>query len=193
MSEGTPLAGSLAFSIVVARYYRDLQALLARTLKDRHAADDVVQESYARVLALEQRGHPVEKLRAVLHRTAYNLVIDGSRRARVRNHEDLDSLEEHEHPAAPASLEPEERLSQVQRARAMLRTIEALPPRCREAFVLYKIDGLAQQDIAARMGISLNMVERHIMRGMDACRACLDKLDGASHAGDPGGAPGAQS
>jgi hypothetical protein len=28
------------------------------------------------------------------------------------------------------------------------------------------------------MGVSINMVERHIMRGMDACRACRDRLDG---------------
>lgn len=163
---------------MVASYYRELQALLVRTLKDRYAAEDVVQESYARVLAQQKNGPPIDKLRAVLHRTAYNLVIDGSRRAKLRDHADIDALDDYEQPAASTSLQPEERLSQSQRAQAMLRTIEELPPRCREAFVLHKIDGLRQQDIATQMGISVNMVERHVMRGMDACRACLDRLDG---------------
>ena len=40
------------------------------------------------------------------------------------------------------------------------------------------IDGLSQAEVARQMGVSINMVERHIMRGMDACRACRDRLDG---------------
>ncbi|MEZ2298274.1 RNA polymerase sigma factor [Variovorax sp. RCC_210] len=163
---------------MVARYYRELHSLLTRTLKDRHAADDVVQEAFTRVLALRHAGRPVEKLRSVLHRTAYNLVIDASRRNKLRDHDDLDALPEHTQPAAARSSQPEERLCAAQRAQAMLATIEALPPRCREAFVLYKIDGVDQAEIARRMGISVNMVERHVMRGMDACRACRDRLDG---------------
>ena len=164
-------------SLVVARYYRELHSLLTRRLKDRHAADDVVQEAFTRVLALRHAGRPIEKLRAVLHRTAYNLVIDASRRRKVRNHEDLDAQAEDTLHAA-RSTQPEERLCAAQRAAAMLATIEALPPRCREAFVLYKIDGLSQAEVARQMGISVNMVERHVMRGMDACRACRDRLDG---------------
>jgi RNA polymerase sigma factor (sigma-70 family) len=171
---------------VVARYYRELQSLLARTLKDRHAADDVVQEACVRVLALRHAGQPVEKLRSVLHRTAYNLLIDASRRNKLRRHEDLDALPEDALPAAPESEQPQERLSSAQRARAMLATIEALPPRCREAFVLHKIDGLSQAEVAGRMNISVNMVERHVMRGMDACRACRDRLDGLASADTPG-------
>ena len=165
-------------SSVVARYYRELHSLLVRTLKDRHAADDVVQEAFTRVLALRHAGHTVDKLRAVLHRTARNLVIDASRRHKLRDHDDLDALPEHTQPAAARSSQPEERLSAAQRAGALLATIEALPPRCREAFVLFKIDGLEQAEVARRMGISVNMVERHVMRGMDACRACRDRLDG---------------
>lgn len=163
---------------MVARYYRELQSLLTRTLKDRHAADDVVQEAFARVLAVRASGQPIEKLRALLHRTAYHLVIDASRRRKLRDHDDIDALPHDAHPAAASASQPEQALSDRQRARALLATIEALPPRCREAFVLHRIDGCSQAEIARRMGISVNMVERHVMRGMDACRACRDRLDG---------------
>lgn len=131
-----------------------------------------------RVLALRHAGHPIKKLRSVLHRTAYNLLIDANRRNKLRRHEDLDALPEDALPIAPESAQPEERLSTDQRARAMLATIEGLPPRCRQAFILHKIDGLSQAEVANRMSISANMVERHVMRGMDACRACRDRLDG---------------
>lgn len=176
--KGPPSSEVLFTSTVVARYYRELQSLLARTLKDRHAAEDVAQESYLRMLALQESGRTVTNTRSVLYRTAYNLVIDAKRRARVRDHDDIDALTEEAQPSAPESTQPDVILSSAQRAQAMVQTIEALPPRCREAFVLHKIDGLSQPEVAARMGISLNMVERHIMRGMDACRACRDRLDG---------------
>lgn len=162
---------------MVAQYLQELRSLLTRTLRDRHAAEDVAQESCVRVLEMQHAGKPVSNLRALLHSTAYHLVIDRSRRARVRHHEDLDALHEDAHPAAPQASQPDEALASRQRARALVQTIESLPPRCREAFVLYKFDGLSQAEIAARMGVSVNMVERHIMRGMDACRACRDSLD----------------
>ena len=163
---------------MVARYYQELHSLLARTLKDRHAADDVVQEACVRVLAARKTGPPLGELRALLHRTAYNLLIDASRRSKLRRHEDIDGLPEDALPADALSAQPEERLATAQRARAMLATIEALPPRCREAFVLHRIDGLGQAEVAVRMNISVNMVQRHVTRGMDACRACRDRLDG---------------
>jgi RNA polymerase sigma factor (sigma-70 family) len=57
-------------------------------------------------------------------------------------------------------------------AREELRRLEdaltRLPPRCRQAFVLRKIEGLSQREIAQRMGISEKTVERHISDGISA-------------------------
>ncbi len=78
----------------------------------------------------------------------------------------------------PASNEPEVAVSSTQTVNAMLATISALPLRCREAFILYKFDGLPQSAIAERMGISPKMVERHVKVAMDACRRCKNELDG---------------
>ncbi|MDQ1918791.1 RNA polymerase sigma factor [Massilia pseudoviolaceinigra] len=156
-------------AIVFERYHLELLNFLHRLLGDRHAAADLAQESFVRVLVLQQSGRAVANARALLYRTARNLVIDSHRRAGVRGHDGLDLVAEH---AGPRHLQPDEALASVQSVQAYVQAIEDLPPRCREAFILHVFDELTHRQIAERMGISASMVEKHIVRGMLACRAC---------------------
>ena len=53
-----------------------------------------------------------------------------------------------------------------QRLRALLAIIESLPSRQRQVFLLHRIHGMAQQEIASALEISVNMVAQHFMRAM---------------------------
>ncbi|WP_423457991.1 sigma-70 family RNA polymerase sigma factor [Ottowia sp. VDI28] len=170
---------------MLERFYRELLNFLNRQVHDRDTAADLAQESYARVLAAQHAGRPVLDARALLYRTAKNLVIDRHRRAEFRRHESLDTVTEPEDQHAPAYLQPEEALASYQTVSAYAQVIENLPARCREAFVLHIIDGLPQAEIARRMGISVSMVEKHVVRGTLACRRCEYVLNGTG--GRPGG------
>lgn len=163
---------------MLERYHRELLNFLARQVNDRDAAADLAQESFVRVLAVQHSGQVIGDARALLYRTARNLVIDQHRRSAVRRHEDLGALPEAEHPPAPQHLQPEEALASQQVLRAYVGAIEALPPRCREAFVLHVFDELTHAQIAERMGISASMVEKHVVRGMLACKLCERRLRG---------------
>lgn len=160
---------------VLERYYRELLNFLDRQVNDRHAAADLTQESFVRVLGAQSSGQTVMNMRALLYRTARNLAIDRHRRVLTRQHQDLDALGEAEQPHAPGHLQPDEVLAYKQQARALVSTIDALPARCREAFVLNRFEGLSHQEIAERMRISKNMVARHIARGLVSCQDCLDR------------------
>jgi RNA polymerase sigma-70 factor (ECF subfamily) len=167
---------------VLARYYRELLRFLQGTVNDRDAAADLAQESYARVLAVERSGEPITEPRALLYRTARNLVIDRHRRNEVRGQNApmddtarqaaLDGL------LASGADEPEAAVMSAQGVAALLAAIGSLPLRCREAFILHKFDGLSQAEVARTMGISVTMVERHIKLAMQACRACQAQQDG---------------
>jgi RNA polymerase sigma factor (sigma-70 family) len=161
---------------MLERYHRELLNFLHRQVNDRDTAADLAQESYVRVLAAQSAGQAVLNMRALLYRTARNLVIDQYRRAEVRKHDDLYSLPEDQHPPAPQHLQPEQALEALQVIRAYVAAIEGLPPRCREAFVLHVFDDLSHAQIAAHMGISASMVEKHIVRGMVACKLCERSL-----------------
>jgi len=173
---------------VLTHYYRELLNFLSRAVNDRHAAADLAQESYVRVLALQQSGEQVIEPRALLYRTARNLVIDRHRRSVVRGQSfDAEAIEDGDAAAdvfatlaAPAASEPETAAMSAQAVEAMLAVIGDLPLRCREAFILHKFDGLSQAEVARRMGISVTMVERHIKLAMQACRRCQDAQDLAS-------------
>ncbi len=172
---------------MLERFYRELLNFMNRQVYDRDMAADLTQESYARVLAAQQAGAPVLDARALLYRTARNLITDQHRRAALRRHESLDTVTEPEDQCAPAHLQPEEALASRQAVHAYAQAIENLPARCREAFVLHIIEGLPQAEIARRMGISVSMVEKHVVRGTLACRRCEHALNGGDTASQGAG------
>ncbi len=182
---GHPLTDPLLAPVVV-RYYRELLRFLQRAVKDRDTAEDLAQESYARLLAVQRSGEGIAEPRALLYRTARNLVIDQYRRSEVRGaHAPLDAgpqgaeqAQGADDLAGPQACEPEIAAMSSQSVQALLAAIGALPLRCREAFILHKFDGMSQAEVARHMGISTTMVERHIKLGMQACRACQDRMDG---------------
>lgn len=64
-----------------------------------------------------------------------------------------------------------------QRLHALQVIIDGLPARCKETFWLFRIEGMSQQDISMQLGISVNMVQRHIIRAMMDLLTARDLLD----------------
>lgn len=186
---------------MLARYYQELLNYFARVVHSRDRAADLVHDAYTRVLALEQSGQVVEQPRALLYHTTRNLIIDQHRRQAVRAPHAMGGADygaEGDEPIpdvadlpAPSALEPEAQAVSAQATAALLATIDALPLRCREAFILHKFDGLPQAEVAGHMGISRKMVEQHIQRAMLACRQCRAALEQGRTLG--AAAPGASS
>lgn len=162
---------------MLTRYYRDLLNFCLRNARDRETAADLAQESYARVLSMQRAGQVIAEPGALLRQVALRAKIDLDRRAAIRQHDDIDALDESLQPASPAHLQPDAAYASSQAVEAYLDTIEALPPRCREAFCMYLFDELPNQEIAERMGVSISMVNQYISRGKLACAARRKALD----------------
>jgi RNA polymerase sigma factor (sigma-70 family) len=81
---------------------------------------------------------------------------------------DTNTFDLHKHAAEHQLFAPsaEHLLDIQQRLQAMQVLIDNLPTRCREAFWLFRIEGKDQSEIAVHLGISRNMVQRHVMRAM---------------------------
>ncbi|MCW5620568.1 MAG: sigma-70 family RNA polymerase sigma factor [Burkholderiales bacterium] len=165
---------------MAARYYQELLSYFSRALRDRDAAADVVQEAYARVLALQQAGQAVAEPRALLYRTARNLVIDRHRRDQVHSQVTVSEDAALEDLPAQRACEPDTLIASSQVLQAVLATIDALPLRCREAFILHRFDGLSHAEVAQRMSISRKAVEQHVQNAMLAIRQCRERMNGDS-------------
>lgn len=60
--------------------------------------------------------------------------------------------------------------------RALQEAIDSLPERCREVFLLSKVEGLKNREIAERLNISEKTVERHMSIALSKLREDLDWL-----------------
>ncbi len=75
-----------------------------RKVRDRDIAADLAQESYARVLAMQQTGEAIREPGALLRQVALNTRIDWERRASIRQHDDIHALLEADQPRGPQAL-----------------------------------------------------------------------------------------
>lgn len=132
-----------------------------RRMGARHQldGDDFAQEACMRLLrvgAPEAVAEPAQYVASV----ARNLLID---RHRTRAREAVVLAHDADlRGAADPTADPEQILAGKQQLARILAAIDALPPRCSEAFCLHRFDGLTYVAIARRMGISTSAVEKHI-------------------------------
>lgn len=154
------------------RYYKELVGYFSYTLNDAEQAKDVVQETYLRISAMGERADAVLEPRAFLYQTAKRIIIDEWRK---NKHFDAVELREAEQISAEHE-EPLEHLLSSSRMKTLHHTINSLPPRSQEAFKLHKFEGLSHKEIALKMGISKNAVEKLIMRALIACKNSVDAM-----------------
>ncbi|MDQ8032849.1 MAG: sigma-70 family RNA polymerase sigma factor [Bordetella sp.] len=168
---------------MLERYYRELLGFLSRAVRDRDTAADLTQESYARVLAAQQGGRFVQNPRALLYQTARNLVIDHQRYGDVRAGVEVPTGQvEADEACASRNSEPETAVSSQQGVLALVAAIDNLPPRCRQAFMLNRFEGMTYAQVAQRMDISVKAVEQHIKHALDACERVRAMAAGDSDA-----------
>ena len=150
-------------------HYQELVSTWTRKLSNRHEAEDLSQEAMLRVL--EARVTP-EQPRAYLHQTARNIAIDTFRKRDGHECLPLDSVESFHAPSG----NPEADLHAVQVAAGLERALAELPLKCRQVFIWQRLDGCSQQEIAERLNISKNMVEKYMIRAMRHLRDQLGQL-----------------
>jgi len=146
-----------------------LEASLMQYLEHnwRNASDiaDLRQEVYIRVYTAALKATP-EHTRQFVFTTARNLLIDRVRHEQVIPIEaaaDMEALD-----IAVEAPGPDRIVGARDELRRLQAALDRLTPRCREAVVLGRIQGLSKSEIAARMGIAEISVGQYLTEGIYA-------------------------
>lgn len=152
------------------RHRREIAVYLTRKVGRQDAAD-LLQETFARFIARVD-AEAVAEPPPFLQKIAMNLARDFAR-ARAAEARVLEFGAPPEDVPSP-ELSPLAQWEAMEKWRLVHAAILALPPRCREVFVLYMNDGLDLGEIAARLGMSRNMAQKHMRMALARCWAALE-------------------
>ena len=171
VSAGTLPPHGQSVADLVREHNRALHAFLMTRVRDEHEARDVAQEAYVRMLQLAQPG-AVSFLRAYLFKTAANIALD---RARARSNR-ARLLDGQPREASIDELSPDRRVLGTEEMEIFKRALLELSPKCRRAFLLCRIDGLSDVQVAAELGIKPRMVRHYLGQAGVYCQLRINGL-----------------
>ena len=141
-----------------------LGRFLRRFLDSSEDIEDTLHETFLKAYQAEQ-SVSIKSPRAFLFRTAKNLALNQLESKRARRTDSVANIEE-----LRVSIDHDKGLElraiMEEQLELALQAVANLPPRIREVYVLKKIHGLKQKDIAAQLGIAESTVEKHIAKGL---------------------------
>ncbi len=153
-----------------------LRAWLSRRFPEAGEVDDILQETYLRAIEVRDRG-TLFAPKAFLFTTARNLALDSVRRSSHRRHEPLAESAASDVPDGEAPVP--EQVARHQEIELLHSAIDSLPPQCRQIFVMRRLRGLSQQEIARELGLSVNTVSAQLTIGLRKCSEFFER-----HLGD---------
>ena len=165
-----------AFAFIVRRYQARFLRLGAGALRDRDAAEDVVQETFVRAFMRLERYHPQGSFAAWLFTIFSHCLKDQLRRAK-RYGGFLERLAAHlqgEETAQEEETAPRD-TSWIRPALAGLSGMQ------RMCILLRDIEGLSTADVAGQLGIEEATVRVHLLRGRRRLREIYERKTKDSH------------
>ncbi|RTE54078.1 RNA polymerase sigma-70 factor [Arenibacter aquaticus] len=161
-----------AYTYLVDLYYEQLCNYAQNLARDDYQSEDIVQNVIVRIWQQRDKLNSNINIKNYLYRSVYNEFIDQYRRSNA-----ITALEKKYIEGLDIVLEDED-FNNSERIMAMvMKTVENLPPKCRETFLLSKKEGLTYIEIAEYQNVSVNTVEKQIGKAIRIVRETLkDKI-----------------
>ena len=161
-----PAPGSLDATLFDAHFRRPLLRFFGRRVATAADAEDLTQDVFVRLLRREDAlREPTAD--AYVFQIAANLLRDRARRDQSHctgHHVSIDAGESAATTVPSADLAADRVLVEQEELRAALAALDELGERCRDIFLLYRVERMKQKEIAALYGLSVRMVEKYIVK-----------------------------
>jgi RNA polymerase sigma-70 factor, ECF subfamily len=182
--ERVRLGDTRAFEMLVVKYQRRIERLVARMVRDVDLVPDITQETFIRAYRAMPNFRGDSAFYTWLYRIAVNtakktllelkrdlLVTEGQRAGTDENDETSRIENELSHDETPEAL-----MASKEIAAAVNSSIEALSEDLRQAITLREIEGLSYEEIAEVMNCPIGTVRSRIFRAREAIAARLRPL-----------------
>jgi RNA polymerase sigma-70 factor, ECF subfamily len=182
--ERVRLGDTRAFEMLVVKYQRRIERLIARMVRDVDLVPDITQETFIRAYRAMPNFRGDSAFYTWLYRIAVNtakksllelkrdlLVTEGQRAGTDENDETSRIENELSHDETPEAL-----MASKEIAAAVNSSIEALSEDLRQAITLREIEGLSYEEIAEVMNCPIGTVRSRIFRAREAIAAKLKPL-----------------
>jgi RNA polymerase sigma-70 factor (ECF subfamily) len=168
-----------AYELLVIKYQRRIQRLIARMVRDQDLVEDIAQETFIRAYRALGQFRGEAQFYTWLYRIAVNTAkkaLVDLRRDPVVSENALRSGDDEEETSAlenelTSAETPETVLAAKEIAAAVNSAMEALPEELRQAVTLREIEGLSYEEIAEAMNCPIGTVRSRIFRAREAISA----------------------
>jgi RNA polymerase sigma-70 factor (ECF subfamily) len=168
-----------AFSSLLGRYRNPVFVFILRSVRDRSRAEDVLQETWLKVVRGATTYRPQTSFRNWLYAVARNLCIDSARRMEHRDAAPLEDVRAQRFPDGGPS---PDQVAHGQEVRVRLeQALDALPEEQREVFVLREYCGVGFKEIATITQATEGTVKSRMRYALETLRKRLEAsgVDGA--------------
>jgi RNA polymerase sigma-70 factor, ECF subfamily len=166
------LEGDLsAFENIVRRWQAPLINLAYRFCRDRQRAEDMAQEAFLHIYRKLNKFSGTSAFSTWIFATGLNLYRSSMRRKSLQ----VESLDEQ--TEITFGYKPQLRLEQDEREELLRKAVTVLPPRYRDAVIIFYFREMDLTETAAILGVPEGIVKAWLHRGRELFRRKLDSYD----------------
>jgi RNA polymerase sigma-70 factor (ECF subfamily) len=165
-----------SLGVLVTRWERPLFRFVYRLVPRDDDARDVCQETFLRILKKSHRFRDGSRYSTWMYQIALNLCRDRARRAKRWSRLIAQRSELPDRPAGPVAgsgADPARSVERREKATALQRALDRLPPEQREVLVLKEFEGLKFREIAEILGCPESTVKSRMYYGLSGVKSAL--------------------
>jgi RNA polymerase sigma factor (sigma-70 family) len=164
-----------AFAALMQRWELPVKSVIARVVLNASEAEDLAQETFVRVWQRRRQFAAGRAVKPWILGIAVNLARNRLRWWRLRPTVSLDEWAEVPERDNGPTENGSHNLELAERASAVRAAIAALPPKFREALVLFEYEHMSYAEIAEALSTTVKTIENRIARARDRLRRTLQR------------------
>jgi len=164
-----------AFMSFFDLYFKKVYKFIFKFIKEKTESEDLTQIVFIKIWEKRFFLQEVKSINGYVFSIAHRIVIDHFRLSRTKNNNITSSLSYDE--SSETKLTSEDLLRKHEFEKVYNNALDSLPPKRKEIFILSRHEGLTNNQIALKLGISVKTVENQMTSALSFLKECFKQSD----------------